>query len=216
MSRYLTKHIGGISFHKIPNRCRFRILSFPCVLRVARCYIFKCVGGTSLGETMIDERDIKILSAIANLGTGSPDRLHEETDIPKSTIYYRLDNLREKDVIKNDLYDIDYEKIGLSVTVVSDITAEYGEGYHDRVGEKLSEVEGVDQVYFTMGDTDFVVIARLGNQSMAEDLMTEYESIDEVLRTSSKFVISTIKNEPRLFNNFQMETLQSIVSTESD
>jgi DNA-binding Lrp family transcriptional regulator len=165
---------------------------------------------------MVDKRDIKILSAIANLGTSSPNRIHKETGIPKSTIYYRLDNLRENGVIKNDLYDIDYEKIGLSVTVVSDITAEYGEGYHDRVGKKLSEVEGVDQVYFTMGDTDFVVIARLGNQSMAEDLMAQYESIDEVLRTSSKFVISTIKNEPRLFNNFQMETLQSVVNSESN
>jgi DNA-binding Lrp family transcriptional regulator len=164
----------------------------------------------------MDERDIKILSAIANLGTGSPDRLHEETGIPKSTIYYRLNNLREQGVIENDLYDIDHEKVGLSVTVIAEVTAEYGEDYHDRVGEKLAEVEGVDQVYFTMGDTDFVVIGRLGGQEMVEGLIGDFESIEEVIRTRSMFVISTIKNEPRLLKNFHPDTLRAIADDSAE
>ena len=165
-------------------------------------------------HSSMDERDIKILSAIANLGTGSPDRIHEETGIPKSTIYYRLNNLREEGVIENDLYDIDYEKVGLGVTIIAEVIAEYDEEYHERVGEKLSEIEGADQVYFTMGETDFVVIARLGHQGMVEDLIAQFESIDEVMRTRSTFVISTIKNEPRLLKNFEFDTLKSIADAE--
>ncbi len=165
-------------------------------------------------HSSMDERDIKILSAIANLGTGSPDRIHEETGIPKSTIYYRLNNLREEGVIENDLYDINYEKVGLGVTIIAEVIAEYDEEYHERVGEKLSEIEGADQVYFTMGETDFVVIARLGHQGMVEDLIAQFESIDEVMRTRSIFVISTIKNEPRLLKNFEFDTLKSIAATD--
>lgn len=164
----------------------------------------------------MDERDIKILSAIANLGTGSPDRLHEETGIPKSTIYYRLDNLREEGIIENDLYDIDYEKAGLTVTIIAEVIAEYDEGYHERVGEKLSAIEGVDQVYFTMGETDFAVIARLADQSMVEDLISQFEGIDEVMRTRSMFVISTIKNEPRLLKNFEFDTLEAIANADDE
>lgn len=42
----------------------------------------------------MDERDVRLLKAISDLGTGSPERLHEETGIPVSTIHYRLNNLR--------------------------------------------------------------------------------------------------------------------------
>ena len=55
------------------------------------------------GTQRMDERDIRLLKAISDLGTGSPERLHEETDIPVSTIHYRLNNLREAGVITNDL-----------------------------------------------------------------------------------------------------------------
>ncbi|MBV0926319.1 Lrp/AsnC family transcriptional regulator [Halomicroarcula limicola] len=155
----------------------------------------------------MDEKDIQVLAAIAKLGTGSPEKLSEETDIPKSTVHYRLDNLREEGVITNDLFDVDLTKVGLNITVITEVMAEYSKGYHDKVGEKLGEVEGVNQVYFTMGDTDFVVISHLSNRGMVENLIQQFEAIDEIARTSSKFVIKTIKDENRPLNDFEMETL---------
>ncbi|QIO24810.1 Lrp/AsnC family transcriptional regulator [Haloarcula sp. JP-L23] len=155
----------------------------------------------------MDKKDVQILAAIAKLGTGSPEKLSEEIDIPKSTVHYRLDNLREEGIITNDLFDVDLEKIGLNITVITNVMAEYSEGYHDKVGEKLGEVEGVNQVYFTMGDTDFVVISHLANRGMVERLVQDFEAIDEVARTSSKFVIMTIKDENRPLNDFETETL---------
>lgn len=155
----------------------------------------------------MDEKDIRILTTVAREGTASPDKIEAATGIPKSTVHYRLNQLRESGVIKNDIYDIDFEKVGLSITLISEIWAEFEEGYHETVGEKLAEVEGVNQVYFTMGDTDFVAIARLANREMVESLVEEYEAIDEIKRTSSKFVISTVKDEPNPFNDFDVETL---------
>ena len=73
----------------------------------------------------MDERDVRLLKAISDLGTGSPERLHEATDIPVSTIHYRLNNLREEGVITNDLYDLDLDALGLGVTVVLEILADY-------------------------------------------------------------------------------------------
>ena len=154
----------------------------------------------------MDERDITILKAISDLGTGSPERIHEETDIPVSTIHYRLNNLRESGVIEDDLYDIDLEKLGLGVTVIIEILANYSDSYDD-VAEQLLEIEGVTQAYFTMGETDFVVIARLSDSEKVERLIREFEVIDEVERTNSTFVIDPLRDGQRVLQSYSLETL---------
>ncbi|MDJ1434527.1 Lrp/AsnC family transcriptional regulator [Halostagnicola sp. A-GB9-2] len=155
----------------------------------------------------MDQRDIRILQAIAQLGSGSPDEIADHTDIPKSTVHYRLTKLKEADVVTNDLFDIDLEKLGLDITVVTEVIAEYDEQYHKQVGNKLADIEGVNQVYFTMGDTDFVVISHLSDREMVNRLISDYERIDEVVRTSSQFVVETVKDEPNPLNDFELETL---------
>lgn len=165
----------------------------------------------------MDERDIKILKTIAEKQIDSPAEIHEETGIPESTIYYRLDNLREKGVIKNDLYDVDIEKLGLGITIIVDVVAEYKEGYHDLVGERLSEVEGVSEVHFTMGERDFVVIAHVHDRKGVERLISDFEKIDEVVRTTSKYTITTVKNEPRAINTYSLDTLvETLADSEVD
>lgn len=161
----------------------------------------------STNHSDLDDKDIQILSAIAKLGTGSPDKISAEIDIPKSTVHYRLKNLREEGVITNDLFDINLEKVGLNLTVITEVRADYQKGYHDEVGRKLNEIEGANQVYFMMGDTDFIVISHLANRQMVEELINQFEAIDEITRTSSKFVIKTIKDEPRPLNDFDVETV---------
>lgn len=163
----------------------------------------------------MDERNIRILQAIADLGSGSPDEISEYTDIPKSTVHYRLTKLKEDGIVTNDLFDVDLEKLGLEITVISEVIAEYEEQYHDEVGEKLADIEGVNQVYFTMGDTDFVVIAHLSDREMVQRLISDYEMIDEIVRTSSQFVVETVKDEPHPLNDFELETLVE-TTTDSD
>ena len=160
----------------------------------------------------MDERDVEILKAIADLGEPSPKVIESETGIPKSTVHYRLENLREEGIIEDDLFNLDMESLGLDLTVISEINAEYEEGYHESVGEKLSNIEGVNQVYFTMGDTDFIVIAHLADRKMVEELISAYERIDEVKRSSTSFVISTIKNEGTPLRDFELATLKEIVN----
>lgn len=164
----------------------------------------------------MDERDVEILKAIADLGEPSPKVIEAETGIPKSTVHYRLENLREEGIIEDDLFNIDLAALGLDLTVISEVNAEYKEGYHEEVGRKLSEIEGVNQVYFTMGDTDFIVIANLADRKMVESLIADYERIEEVKRTSTSFVITTIKNECTPLRDFELGTLQSIVNGASE
>ena len=161
----------------------------------------------------MDERDVRLLKAISDLGTGSPERLHEQTDIPVSTIHYRLNNLREAGIIQNDLYDIDLEEVGLDVTVLVKLLTDYHGTHHD-FEEKILEVEGVSQAYFTMGETDFVVVAHLPDRELVEQLITDLERIDEVRGTNSTFVVSTLRHSSRAFENYELETLLSELTSE--
>jgi len=155
----------------------------------------------------MDEKDIRILTAVADEGVRSPDKIEDITDIPKSTVHYRLEQLREEGVLDDDVYDMDLGKLGLSITLISEVWAEFEEGYHETVGEQLADIEGVNQVYFTMGDTDFVVISHVTDRKMVESLIADYEAIDEIRRTSSKFVVTTVKDESYPLNDFDYETL---------
>ncbi|GGJ16270.1 transcriptional regulator [Halobellus salinus] len=161
----------------------------------------------------MDERDIRLLKAISDLGTGSPERLNEETDIPVSTIHYRLNNLQESGIIQNDLYDLDLEEVGLDVTVLVQLSTDYHGTHHD-FEETILEVEGVSQAYFTMGQTDFVVIAHLPDRELVERLITDLERIDEVRSTNSTFVVSTLRHSTRAFESYELETLLSEFTAE--
>jgi DNA-binding Lrp family transcriptional regulator len=153
----------------------------------------------------MDERDVRLLKAISDLGTGSPDRLHEETGIPVSTIHYRLNNLREAGVIENDLYDLDLDAVGLGVTVIVEVLADY-DRYED-ISEELLAVEGVTQLYFTMGETDFMLVARLPDSDDVERLIRDFESIPEVERTNSTFVIASLRDSARPLQSYGLDSL---------
>ena len=159
----------------------------------------------------IDHKDVRILSAIANLKTASPDEISEESGIPKSTVHYRIQQLKQNGTLTNDLLDIDFEKVGLSLTLISEIWAEFEQGYHETVGKKLGEIEGVNQVYFTLGDTDFIMISNLSSRQQVERLVEDLESIDEIERTSSKFVIKTLKNESNPVADYELKTLLNLL-----
>jgi Lrp/AsnC family leucine-responsive transcriptional regulator len=161
----------------------------------------------------MDERDVRLLKAIADLGTGSPEKLHEETDIPVSTIHYRLNNLREEGVVVNDLYDLDLDELGLGVTVVLEVLTSY-EGSYESVGEKISDVDGVTQTFFTMGETDFMVVARLPHSDDVERLISDFEAIEEVDRTNSTFVIARQQDTARPLQSYDLETLLAELADE--
>jgi len=160
-------------------------------------------------QMSLDARDVRILRSIAENDSTSPERIQEETNIPKSTVHYRIKNMKDRGVIKNDLFEIDFEKAGLGLTVISEVLAEFGEGYQEEVGKALAEIEGVNEVYFMMGDTDFIVISRLPSRDMVETLVEEFEAVDGIQRTSSKFVISSIKADESvgILRDYSEETL---------
>lgn len=163
-----------------------------------------------------DEKDMRILRTMAELGTESSDDIQNATGIPKSTVHYRINRLKEAGIVDRAFSDFDRESLGLGLTVISEVYAEYGEGYHDQVGNKLGELNGVNQVYFVMGDTDFIVISHLPTHDRVKNLIQAFEAIEEIQRTSSKFVIQTVKNGDSVVLDWQEADLLEALDIETD
>lgn len=157
----------------------------------------------------MDRRDFDILVAISQLETHNTERIAEVTDIPSSTVHFRIKQLREEGILKNDLLDIDLEKMGLNIRIVTEVMTIYDENYQETIGEKLSAIEGVNQVYFTMGSTDFITIATVPTREDVNRLINDYASLDEVNKTNSHFVIQTVKDNDLPLTDYDLDKLAS-------
>jgi len=65
----------------------------------------------------------------------------------------------------------------------------------------------VTEAFFTMGETDFVVLARLSSSDTVERLISDFEAIPEVERTNSTFTIATLRDESRAPATYDLDTL---------
>ncbi len=161
----------------------------------------------------MDERDVRILNTVETAETGSIETISEKTGIPVSTVHYRLNNLRESGVIANDLYDLDLDELGLGVTVVLEVLTTYDDS-HEAMGETIAAVEGVTQVFFTMGETDFMVVARLPDSDDVQRLIRDFEAIEAVDRTNSTFVVTRELDTARPLQSYDESTLVETLTEE--
>ncbi|WP_126664385.1 Lrp/AsnC family transcriptional regulator [Haloterrigena salifodinae] len=154
----------------------------------------------------MDEKDIRILKSLEELETTSTEKIRESTGIPLSTIHYRLNNLRDAGVITNDRLDLDLDKFGLGVTILVHVFTKDDQS-HTECGQVIADIEGVTKVFFTMGDTDFIALARLSDSDSVGRLISDFEELDEVARTDSTFVIERELDSHYPLQHYSEETL---------
>jgi Lrp/AsnC family leucine-responsive transcriptional regulator len=154
----------------------------------------------------MDEKDIQILKALEDLETTSTEAVSDATGIPLSTIHYRLNNLRDAGIITNDRLDLDLDAFGLGVTILVEIFTKDDQS-HTESGHVIAAIEGVTKVFFTMGSTDFIALARLPDSDSVERLISDFEALDEVARTDSTFVIERELDSHYPLQNYSSESL---------
>lgn len=162
-------------------------------------------------ETDLDEIDIAILRQIEQDSDVNLANLADDLDLSKSAIHYRLKKLRDNGIIETTSADIDPLKLGLNMLVMTDVFVSHDSGYAEDIGQSLTEIEGVYQVYYTMGDVDFVVISRTQDREQMNKLIDDIVAIDGVKKTSSKFVMKELKRDDQVVNNMSEEMINNVV-----
>jgi len=154
----------------------------------------------------MDEKDIRILKSLEDQETTSTEVVSEQTGIPISTVHYRLNRLRETGVIANDRLDLDPDAFGLGVTILVEVFTK-NDRSHTESGEAIAAIEGVTKVFFTMGGTDFIALARLPDSDNVERLISDFEELEEVAKTDSTFVVDRALDSHYPLQQYSIETL---------
>ncbi|THE64138.1 Lrp/AsnC family transcriptional regulator [Salinadaptatus halalkaliphilus] len=159
----------------------------------------------------LDETDLAILERVERDDEANLEELAAELGLSKSAVHYRLNKLKDADVITSVSADIDPLALGLNMLVITEVSVVHERGYAEGIGQQLTDLDGTSQVYYTMGDIDFVVISRLQDREQLNDLIDEMVSIDGVNETASTFVMNELKTGDRTVANMSETMLANVV-----
>jgi len=148
-------------------------------------------------NSTLDEIDSGILRILQEDCRTPLDQIADRLRVPKSTIHYRIKRLEGEGIIEGYYARVSHAKLGRDYVTATFIRAKYGPGYHEKAGQKLSEISGVWGVYFILGENDFILMSRSNSR---EDYLQKLEKImnmPEIERTSTQVVAKVIKEDLR-------------------
>ncbi|MEM2373136.1 MAG: Lrp/AsnC family transcriptional regulator, partial [Thermoproteota archaeon] len=109
-------------------------------------------------ESVIDELDLKILREFIEDSRVTYREIAKKLGIAPGTVLSRIRKMEEKGIIKKYTLSVDYQKLGYTVTSITEVTVSKGKLVE--VEQKLAELPGVCAVYDVTGDVDAIVIGR--------------------------------------------------------
>ncbi len=160
--------------------------------------------------TNLNQKDIKILRYIDEHGATNLNDIAEGINISRSTVHYRIRKFQEDGIIKKTIVEIAPDKLGLDVTSITFVYANYEKTNAEELGEKLSKVSGVSAVYYVLGDVDFILILKTKDKEGLKRTIKDITSIEGVIRTGTHFVVSAVKEEKRLLVNYNDEAIREL------
>jgi Lrp/AsnC family transcriptional regulator for asnA, asnC and gidA len=102
-----------------------------------------------------------------------------------------VNKLKEKNVIRNFIADIDYSKIGYELTTVIGIRAKGGK--LQDIERKIADEKTVSAVYDVTGEYDAMIVAKFKDRKALNQLVKKLTAMEDVERTNTMVVLNVIK-----------------------
>jgi Lrp/AsnC family leucine-responsive transcriptional regulator len=163
-----------------------------------------------MADFELDETDLEILESLDRTGEIDADALAERLDVSSSTVYYRVEQYREHGLLKGAVADLDAHALGFELTAITEIKCDYGPGY-EGIAERISQISGVQNVYFMLGEMSFVVISKVRDHEHLQRLIDDVIHTEGVEDSSTHMVLTEFKNEPRLLVNYEDVDLDGLI-----
>ena len=118
----------------------------------------------------IDKKDIKIIEYLKEHGRDKISDISNSLQIPRATIFERMERLRKDGFIKKYTVDLNYEKLGYSVLAYIMIQYNSKSSIDQRsLCVNLSRLENVISASIITGDWDIIILTA---QKSMKDLST--------------------------------------------
>ena len=141
----------------------------------------------------IDETDKQVLTEVLRDSRQSYREIARRIDVSPGTVVSRVRDMEEKGVIKKFTANIDFEKLGYDLTVVTEVTV--SNGMILEVGHEITKLKRAYAIYNVTGDSDVMVIAKFRNREELSDFTKNILKIPHVERTKTHLVLNTLKED---------------------
>jgi len=145
---------------------------------------------------LVDALDVKILNLLIVNARCSAREIGVRLGVSTSTVISRMEALKKAGVLKGFAAEIDYEKLGYGLTVITEILVSKGKLLE--LEEEIAKIHGVCAVYDVTGETDAIVISKCRNREELSRFTKSLLSMHFVERTNSHVVLTTVKEDFRL------------------
>ncbi|MDA4130782.1 MAG: Lrp/AsnC family transcriptional regulator [Thaumarchaeota archaeon] len=147
-------------------------------------------------ETHLEELDIEIMRALQQDARSSYRDIARKLKIAVGTVHSRVKKMEESQVIKGFSVEIDYSKVGYSITALILLQAK---GKHLRdVESKLAKYDNVVAVYDITGDFDIAVVAKFEAPAAMDKFIKEVLALDFIERAVTSMVLNSVKENHKI------------------
>jgi len=147
----------------------------------------------------LDEIDRKVLRELLKSSNRSQRELAKTLGVSTATVINHVQRLESAGVIKNYTVQLDHERLGYELTVITEITVSKGKLLE--VEQEIAKIQNVCAVYDVTGLTDAMVIAKFRTRSSLSDFTKKLLATPFVERTNTHVVLTTVKEDYRMLSD---------------
>ena len=144
----------------------------------------------------LSETDKKILKNLLDDARFSSRQIAKNVGVSVGTVLSRIKKMEDAGLIKGYSVILDHEKLGYTLTVVTEITV--SKGRLTEMENEIAKISNVCGVYDVTGLTDAVIIAKFKNREDLGRFTKQLLSLPYIERTNTHVALTTVKESFRL------------------
>ena len=144
----------------------------------------------------LDDLDKRLLKELLRDSRRSYRELARRLSVAVTTVINRVQKMEESGIITGYPINIDYEKMGYELTVLTEISVSKGKLLE--MEKEIAKMSSVCAVYDVTGLMDAMVIAKFKNRKELSDFTKGLLSMPFIERTNTHVVLTTVKEDFRL------------------
>ncbi|TFG05000.1 MAG: Lrp/AsnC family transcriptional regulator [Promethearchaeota archaeon] len=144
-----------------------------------------------MSKVKVDEVDMKILQILGEDSKTNYREIGKNLDIAIGTVSNRINNLKERGLIKKFTIDVDMFSIGYEITAIILIQIE-GKFIHE-LEEQLAKEPNVYAIYDTTGDWDSIILVKFKHVHDLNAFLKRLNKMEHVKQTSTSVCLNVIK-----------------------
>lgn len=139
----------------------------------------------------LESTDYGILRILSSDSRKSFREIGRELEKSPTTIANHIDELLEKEIIKNFSIEIDYDKLGYDIVALIELTISKGKMLE--VEKAIAKFPNVFGVYDITGTYDALILARFKTRKDLSKIVKEINSKPYVEHTNTHLILNIIK-----------------------